>query len=60
MNKNLYQQTYLKLVNQGKFANANQINIDDIRSNMGCEYHSPINEMLNYHMKRSKYHRKKA
>ncbi|WP_455062147.1 RHS repeat domain-containing protein [Prevotella fusca] len=44
----LYRQTQLDLINQGKFADAIQMDIDDIQSSFGSKYDSSINEMLDY------------
>ncbi|VTY04951.1 Putative deoxyribonuclease RhsC [Prevotella melaninogenica] len=44
----LYRQTQLDLINQGKFADAIQMDIDDILSSFGSKYDSSINEMLDY------------
>ena len=44
----LYRQTQLNLINQGKFADTIQMDIDDIQSSFGSEYDSSINEMLDY------------
>ena len=44
----LYRQKQLDLINQGKFADAIQMDIDDIRSSFGSKYDSSINEMLDY------------
>lgn len=44
----LYRQTQLDFINQGKFADAIQMDIDDIQSSFGSKYDSSINEMLDY------------
>jgi len=44
----LYRQTQLDFINQGKFADTIQMDIDDIQSSFGSKYDSSINEMLDY------------